>query len=233
MYDSTRPWFAVRPALPAALTRLFWRSQSTAFSTSPPVASSARLQSIIPAPVISRSCLTRSAPIGAPWPSPPELVLIVEGLLLVELRLVDLGHPGEALLVFLLLFLARDLELAHRHLGRRGGGGELFGADHLARLEAGVGDLVGDQLDGADGIVVAGDDLVDLVRIAVGVGDGHDRDAQLAGLSDGDVLLARVHDVDRAGELLEVGHATEEALQPLQLLLLLGDILLAAGEATV
>ena len=39
-------------------------------------------------------------------------------------------------------------------------------ADH-----AGVGDLGGEELDGADGVVVAGDDVVDEVGIAVRVGD--------------------------------------------------------------
>ena len=46
--------------------------------------------------------------------------------------------------------------------------------------------LAGDQLDGTDGVVVAGDDIIDLVGIAVGIHDGHDRDAQLAGFGNGD-----------------------------------------------
>ena len=58
----------------------------------------------------------------------------------------------------------------------------------------GVGHGGSDQADGANRVVVRGDDVVDLVRVAVGVDDGDDRDVQLAGLSDGVVLLAGVND---------------------------------------
>ena len=50
----------------------------------------------------------------------------------------------------------------------------------------------------ADRVVVARDRVVDLVRVAVGVEHRDDRDAQLAGLADGDVLLLGVDDPDRA-----------------------------------
>src|SRR5690606_26927142 len=49
----------------AALARPFLRSQSTAASTSPLVSASAVLQSIMPAPVLSRSSLTIAAVILA------------------------------------------------------------------------------------------------------------------------------------------------------------------------
>src|SRR5829696_5435892 len=63
--DSTaiRPSAATRPAFFAALARPFLRSQSTAPSTSPAVSLSAALQSIMPAPVLSRSSFTIA---GAP-----------------------------------------------------------------------------------------------------------------------------------------------------------------------
>src|SRR4051794_2578787 len=60
-YASTRPWLALRPARLAALARPFSRRSSVARTTSPSASISARLQSIIPAPVASRSSLTIAA----------------------------------------------------------------------------------------------------------------------------------------------------------------------------
>jgi hypothetical protein len=51
----------VRPAFLSALEIPFLRSQSTASTMSPPVSISAALQSIMPAPVKSRSSLTCAA----------------------------------------------------------------------------------------------------------------------------------------------------------------------------
>ncbi|CAH1673175.1 hypothetical protein CHELA41_23784 [Hyphomicrobiales bacterium] len=58
---ATRPSAATRPDFFAAFDRPFLRSQSTAASTSPPVSVSAVLQSIMPAPVLSRSSFTIAA----------------------------------------------------------------------------------------------------------------------------------------------------------------------------
>ena len=57
----TRPSAATRPAFLAAFDRPFLRSQSMAFSMSPSVSVSAALQSIMPAPVLSRSSFTMLA----------------------------------------------------------------------------------------------------------------------------------------------------------------------------
>ncbi len=56
-----RPSAAMRPAFLAALASPRLRNRSTACSMSPPVSSSAALQSIIPAPVRSRSSFTIAA----------------------------------------------------------------------------------------------------------------------------------------------------------------------------
>jgi hypothetical protein len=56
-----RPSAAVRPAFLSAFAMPFLRSQSTASSRLPLVSASAALQSIMPAPVMSRSCLTCAA----------------------------------------------------------------------------------------------------------------------------------------------------------------------------
>src|SRR5262249_52163761 len=80
-------------------------------------------------------------------------------------------------------------------------------------LDAGIGDLGGEQLDGADRGVVARDDVVDEVRIAVGVGDADDRDLEAARLLDGDVLLLRIDHEDRAGEAAHGLDAAERLLE--------------------
>src|SRR6478672_11966633 len=74
-----------------------------------------------------------------------------------------------------------------------------LGADpgHQA-LGHGVRDHPGEQGDGADRVVVSRDLVVDLVRVAVGVQDRDDRDVELPGLADRDVLLLGVHDPDSA-----------------------------------
>ena len=51
-----------------------------------------------------------------------------------------------------------------------------------------------DQADGTDSVIVAGDHVIDLVGIAVGINDSHDGNVQLAGLSDSVALLAGVND---------------------------------------
>ena len=61
----TRPSAAVRPAFLAAAARPLVRSQSIAASMSPWVSPSAFLQSIMPAPVRSRSSFTVAAVISA------------------------------------------------------------------------------------------------------------------------------------------------------------------------
>src|SRR5690606_37112015 len=61
----TRPSAATRPAFLAAAARPLVRSQSIDASMSPFVSASAFLQSIMPAPVRSRSSLTRAAVISA------------------------------------------------------------------------------------------------------------------------------------------------------------------------
>ena len=64
----------------------------------------------------------------------------------------------------------------------------------LTALDGSVGHGGSDQADGADGIIVAGDDVVDLVGITVGVNDGDDGNVQLGSLSNGIALLAGVND---------------------------------------
>ena len=80
-----------------------------------------------------------------------------------------------------------------QRLGHGLGLGVRVGALPCAGLQAlgdGGGDDLGEQSRGTDRVVVARDRVVDEVGIAVGVQDRDDRDVQLAGLGDGEVLLA-------------------------------------------
>ena len=123
-------------------------------------------------------------------------------------------------------------------------GERLLGADGLAVALAGLGARAGDQTvgdgighhpgeqpDGADRVVVAGDRVVDLVRVAVGVEDPDDRDVQLARLLDGEVLFLRVDDPDRGRRTGHLADATERALELVALPLHLQELLLRAAAS--
>ena len=90
--------------------------------------------------------------------------------------------------------------------------GAAGGALHEA-FGHGVGDDAGQQRDGADGVVVARDRVVDVVRVAVGVEDADDRDAQLLGFVDREVFLLGVDDPDGRRGALHVADAAEGLLE--------------------
>ena len=94
--------------------------------------------------------------------------------------------------------------------------GAAAGGDEATLLD-GVGDHAAHEAAGADGVVVAGDDVLDDVGVAVGVDHGDDRDAELVGLGDADVLLLRVQDEHGVGQALHLGDAAEVALELLEL----------------
>ena len=71
-----------------------------------------------------------------------------------------------------------------------------------------------DGLDGLDGVVVAGDGVVDQVGIAVGIHDGHDGDAQFAGLRHGVVLTTNIHDEHGVWCAFHVADAAEVFHEP-------------------
>ncbi len=77
----------------------------------------------------------------------------------------------------------------------------------------GVDQLLQDDADGADGVVVRGDRVVDDVRVGVRVDEGHDRDLQTAGLMHGDVLAGGINDDDSVREFLHATHSTQVALE--------------------
>ena len=76
--------------------------------------------------------------------------------------------------------------------------------------ELGIGFAGAGEHHGADSVIVGRNRVVDNVGIAVGIGDGHNGDAQTMGLGDGVALLAGIHDEQSAGQLLHVLHAAEQ-----------------------
>ena len=76
-----------------------------------------------------------------------------------------------------------------------------------------LADRLGDQRAGADRVVVAGDHEVDPVRVAVGVDQADDRDAQALGLAHGDDLGFQVDHEHRVGHALHVLDAAEVGAQ--------------------
>ena len=70
-----------------------------------------------------------------------------------------------------------------------------------------------DDLAGTDCVVVARDHVVDRVRVAVGVDQRDDRDAQAVGLLDGDLFGVDVDDDDGVGNAGHVLDATEVGVE--------------------
>src|SRR5580658_3327630 len=91
-----------------------------------------------------------------------------------------------------------ELVFANRHL-RHG----------FLALQHRVGDAGGVQMDGAHGVIIAGDHVLDPVGRAIGVDDRHHRNAELLRLMDGDVLVTDVDHEQRVGERLHVLDAAE------------------------
>ena len=75
-------------------------------------------------------------------------------------------------------------------------------------------------------VVVAGNDVVDLIRVTVGVDYGNYRNSELMGFGYRVALLARVDDKDCAGQLLHVLDAAEVLFKPFDLKIQLDDFLL-------
>src|SRR5581483_2881690 len=212
------------------------RSSCAACSKSPAVSSSAFLASIIPAPVDWRRRCTSLAVNSAIC-----LLLLFHfcwcglgcgrfgrrglgcgrrlGLLLREARLALLRLQGglAASLGLLgclgLLLLGSERRRAGRLRAARRGAARR----HEPAFVDGVGDDPAHQAAGADGVVVARDHVLDEIGVAVGVDHGHDRQGQLVGLGDGDVLLLGVDDEHRIGEARHTADAAEVALQLLEL----------------
>jgi len=67
-------------------------------------------------------------------------------------------------------------------------------ADGLPAFDDGIGDLGSHQTDGADGIVIARNDVIDVVGIAVRVDNGYHGNAEPVRFLHGDLFVARIDD---------------------------------------
>src|SRR6188768_1514070 len=83
-----------------------------------------------------------------------------------------------------------------------------------------------DQANRTNGIIVAGDRVVDRARIAVRIGDRDQRHLELARLGDRDGLLRGVDDEDGLRQRAHALDAANVLLEPRALLLELGNLLL-------
>jgi hypothetical protein len=108
-------------------------------------------------------------------------------------------------------------------------GCRFFGQARLALRPAArdrVSHTGGEEADGAQRVVVPGDDVVNLVWVGVRIDDADDRNLQLPSLIDRDLLLARIDDEHRVGQPRHHPDAFQ-VLEELALLLLgPGDLLL-------
>ena len=98
-----------------------------------------------------------------------------------------------------------------------------------AAFDHGVGDLAGEQADGAQRVVVARNHVIHFVRIAIGVDDGDHRNAQLAGFLHGDRFLVRIDHEQHVRQAVHVLDAGQVLVQVLALALQADDFLLGAA----
>ena len=197
-----RPSLVERPDFLAACASPRLRRMVVASSRSPLASWRAALHSIMPAPVRSRSCLDEGG-------GDLDAMTILSQSRARQVRSgasVLRGRRARRTASLGLLEPGRD----DRRRGRRGVRARpwrraaasaacgRFG-DAAAR-EHRVGDAGREQPDRAQRVVVARNDVVDFVRIAVGVDDADHRNLELARLVDGDLLVLGVDDEDRVGQ---------------------------------
>src|SRR5512143_90147 len=163
--DAIMPSEATRADFFAAAESPFFLRMSTAFSKSPPASSRAFFASIMPTPVFSLRSFTALADIVAialrtPFSvhNAPYKHCLNDILIDVGLRLLSGGLHGCGLGFSCGLRSLRGLTL-------------LLG-DSLSAFDDGIRHLGSHKPDCADGIVVARDDIIDVVGVAVRIDDG-------------------------------------------------------------
>ena len=90
----------------------------------------------------------------------------------------------------------------------------------------GVCNHLGEQCNGADGVIVTRDRVLKVIGVSVGVQDSYDGNAELASFVDGQVLTNGVDDPDGTGRFLQGPNTTERFLQLGELTLLQQQLLL-------
>lgn len=84
-----------------------------------------------------------------------------------------------------------------------------IGATAFRTFDASIGDSAGEEANRTNGIVVARDDVVDRLGIAVRVDDGDDGNAQNLGFVDGDRFFTAVDDEECARETVHIFDAAQ------------------------
>src|SRR3989338_788477 len=187
-YASTRPWPVARPWRFSAMAAPRERSSSSAFPSSPPADSMAERTSLIEALVFSRSALMAS-----------------------RLTFLDMA-------AWLISGRGGGVRRGRVRLSvRRGGGGPLLDFEPAPPGQDALHRERGDEPDGPDRVVVAGDRVGDEVRVGVGVADGDDGDVQPVRLPHRNLLPLDVDDEEAPGQPVHVGQAREVLFQPLKL----------------
>src|SRR6266571_6058296 len=224
MYEPTTPSEAARPAFLAAAARPFLRRIWRALSRSPLASTRADLQSIMPAPVSSRSWRTISA----------------EMFMTSSMKMCLAGTPRDGLArVRPAASGRRGRGSRRRHRPRAGAHGLAGGRASLvgggvhpaclAQAPAGqhrVRHPAREEPDRPQRVVIARDQHVHLVGIAVRVHHAHHGDLELARLRHRDRLLAGVDHEHGVGHALHALDADQVLLELHPLLLELRDLLL-------
>src|SRR5262249_13692948 len=173
MYDATMPSFVARVAFFAALAMPFVRKIVPAFSRSPPLSTRARLQSMKPAFVFSRSFLTSFGSIS--------VVAFIKSF-----------ESFKRYRVKPLTRLASGRYACHFHL--------FADASLAAGRNNGIDQFLQNHPNSTDRIIVPGNGIIDEFGIGVGIHDGDHRDPEAAGLIDRVLLADRVDHHERIGQ---------------------------------
>src|SRR5207248_2739747 len=173
MYEATIPSFVARVAFFAAVAMPFVRRIVSAFSKSPPLSTRARLQSINPALVFSRSCLTSFGSISV-------VAFITSSESLKRQRIEPLKR------------VASGRHACHFHL---------FAYPRLAaRRNNSIDQFLQNHSDRADSIVVPRNRIIDEFGVGVSIHDSDHGNPQAARLIDGVLLAQGVDHHERVGK---------------------------------
>ena len=120
--------------------------------------------------------------------------------------------------------LGRGFVFAHDLVG-----GEIrFGSERTG-FDDGIGNFGGEEANGAQGVIIARDHVIDFVGIAIGIDHGDDGDAQFAGFFDGDGFLIGIDDEQQIRQTVHVFDAGEILLQMFAFAFEAADFLLGAA----
>ncbi len=80
-------------------------------------------------------------------------------------------------------------------------------------IEACIGDFCCKQPNSANGVVIAWDDVIDFIRIAIGINNCYNRYSQFSSFLNGYVFLFGIHDKDGCGRSTHVPYSRQVLVQ--------------------